>query len=127
MKANFKVALALAAGAAISAGVIQGVHAQTAPPAYFIADVTAVTDPEALKTIGPKLEQAVSAFGGKILVRGDKITALTGAQPKRVAVIRFDSLEKAQGWWNSDAQKEVRSVIEKVTTQRTFFVEGLPQ
>ena len=95
MRTNFKVALALIAGAAISAAVIQGVHAQTTPPTYFIADVTAVTDPEALKTVGPKLEQAVSAFGGKILVRGDKITALTGAQPKRAAIIRFDSLEKA--------------------------------
>ena len=32
-----------------------------------------------------------------------------------------------QSWWNSDAQKEVRSVIEKATANRTFFVEGLPQ
>ena len=51
MKSN-KAAIALVAGVAIGGSIIQGLHAQATAPAYFVADISAVTDPEALKAAG---------------------------------------------------------------------------
>ena len=49
MKTRYTVALAMLAGAAIGGSVIQGLHAQATTPTYFVADISAVTDPEAVK------------------------------------------------------------------------------
>ena len=127
MKANYKLALTLLTGAALGAAAIQGLHAQATPPTYFVADVSAVTDPEALKAIGPKSGPAMAAFGGKYIVRTENITPLTGTAPKRFVVIAFDSLAKAQGWQASATQKEIQAAINKAAPQRNFFVEGMPQ
>ena len=115
------------AGAAIGGSVIQGLHAQATPLTYFVADISAVTDTEAVKAIGAKLGPAVAAFGGKIIARSENITALVGTAPKRFVVIVFDSLAKAQAWYASAAQKEVSAIIIKAAPQRNFFVEGMPQ
>ncbi len=46
MKANYKLAIALLAGAAIGALAMQGLHAQAKPTAYVIAEID-VMNPEA--------------------------------------------------------------------------------
>lgn len=127
MKTRYTVALAILAGAAIGGSVIQGLHAQATPPTYFVADISAVTDPEALKTIGPKSGPAMAPFGGKYIIRTENIPPLTGTAPKRFVVIAFDSLAKAQGWQASATQKEIQAAINKAAPQRNFFVEGMPQ
>ena len=127
MKSNYKVAIALVAGVAIGGSIIQGLHAQATPPAYFVADISAVTDPEALKAAGGQSQTAVTAFGGKTIVRTENITPITGTAPKRFVVIAFDSLAKAQAWQASAAQKEAQAAINKAAPQRNFFVEGMPQ
>jgi hypothetical protein len=38
MKSNYKVAIALVAGTAIGGAAIQGLHAQTKPPVYFVGE-----------------------------------------------------------------------------------------
>jgi uncharacterized protein (DUF1330 family) len=127
MKTRYIVALSLLTGVAIGGSVIQGLHAQAAPPTYFVADVSAVTDPEALKTIGPKSGSSIAAFGGKYIARSENITPLVGTAPKRFVVIAFDSLVKAQAWYASAAQKEVSAIVIKAAPQRNFLVEGMPQ
>jgi uncharacterized protein (DUF1330 family) len=127
VKTRYTVALAMLAGAAIGGSVIQGLHAQATPPTYFVADISAVTDPEAVKANGSKSGPAVAAFGGKFIARSENITALVGTAPKRFVVIAFDSLAKAQAWYASAAQKEVSAIIIKAAPQRNFFVEGMPQ
>ncbi len=71
MKTRYTVALAMLAGAAIGGSVIQGLHAQATPPTYFVADISAVTDPEAVKatfkdntmtTTGSKVQTPEVAF-----------------------------------------------------------------
>ena len=48
-----------------------------------------------------------------------------GAAPKRSVIIVFDSKEKAQGWYNSAAQKEINAIRTKTTKSRAFVVEGM--
>ena len=49
MQTNYKVAIALVAGAAIGAA-IQGLHAQAKPPAYLVIPVLKINDAAAYKT-----------------------------------------------------------------------------
>ena len=127
MKTRYTVALAMLAGAAIGGSVIQGLHAQATPPTYFVADISAVTDPEAVKAIGPKSGPAMAPFGGKYIVRTENITPLTGTAPKRFVVIGFDSMDKANAWYKSAAQQEVENIRKQSTTSREFIVEGMTQ
>jgi uncharacterized protein (DUF1330 family) len=127
MQTRYMLAIAVVAGAALGGSVIQGLHAQATPPAYAIVDISSITDPEGFKALIPKAGPAAAAFGGKFIVRTDKITASDGTPPNRFVIIAFDSLEKAKAWDASAAQKEVTAIREKNSTSRQFFVEGMPQ
>jgi uncharacterized protein (DUF1330 family) len=127
MQTRYMLAVAVVAGAAVGGSVIQGLHAQATPPAYAIVDISNITDPEGFKTLIPKAGPAAAAFGGKFIVRTDKITATDGTPPNRFVIIAFDNLEKAKAWDASEAQKEVTAIRLKNTTSRQFLVEGMPQ
>ena len=40
MKTNYKLAIALVAGAAIGGAAIQGLHAQAKPPVYVVGEIS---------------------------------------------------------------------------------------
>jgi uncharacterized protein (DUF1330 family) len=127
MKTNYKFAIALVAGTVIGGAAIQGLHAQATPPTYAVVDISSITDPDGFKAIIPKAGPAVAAFGGKYIMRTDKITANDGTAPKRFVVIASDSLAKAKAWDASAGQQEVNGILMKNTTSRRFYVEGMPQ
>jgi uncharacterized protein (DUF1330 family) len=131
MKANYKLALTLLAGAALGGAAIQALHAQAKPPVYAVVDIAEVTDPEGFKAVGQRTNEAAAAafkeLGGRYLARTDKMTALEGTPPKRFVIIAFDSMEKAQAWNSLPAQKAVFEIAAKTTKQRRFIVEGMPQ
>ena len=54
MQTNYKVAIALVAGAAIGGAAIQGLHAQAKPPAYLVIPILKINDAAAYKTGVPK-------------------------------------------------------------------------
>jgi uncharacterized protein (DUF1330 family) len=66
----------------------------------------------------------VAGFGGKYIVRSDKITAVDGTPPKRFVVIEFDTMEHAKAWRASDLTAKVDAIRAKTTTSREFIVGG---
>jgi uncharacterized protein (DUF1330 family) len=126
MKSNHKLAIALVAGVAVGGAVIQGLHAQAAPPVFVVVDISAINDPEGFKAIIPKAgPETLVPFGGKYVIRTEKITALDGTPPKRFVVIAFDSMEKAKAWKASASSKEVDVIRNKTTKSSQFLVEGM--
>ena len=123
---NIKYALAMGAGFALGAAVIQGLHAQAKPPAYYIAEIT-VNDLEAyIKEFAARGLKPIQDEGAKFLVRGGKPISIQGAPPApRVTVIQFDSMDKAQAWWNSPANKNMQAIGDKYATFRNYLVEGV--
>jgi uncharacterized protein (DUF1330 family) len=124
---NIKYALAIGAGFALGAAVVQGLHAQAKPPAYFIAEIT-VNDQEAfIKEFSGPATKAIQAEGGaKFIARGAKPISTQGAPPApRVTAIQFDSMDKAQAWWNSPANKDIQAIGQKYATVRSYLVEGV--
>ena len=127
MKMNYKLAIALVAGVAIGGAAIQGLHAQAKPPAYLIIEINKVTDADGFKVITqtPGGAEVAKEFGGHYLARTTKITSLDGAAPERFIIYAFDSVDKAQGFNNSDYMKKVTAIRNKTTQARSFVVEGM--
>jgi uncharacterized protein (DUF1330 family) len=126
MKANHKLAIALVAGVALGGAVIEGLHAQATPPAFVVVDISAITDPEGFKALPPKAgPETLAPFGGKYIIRTEKITALDGTAPERFVVIEFDSVEKAKAWKASASAKEADVIRDKTTKSSQFLVEGM--
>src|SRR5580704_302674 len=103
MKAHFKVAITLVAGATIGAATIQGLHAQATPKAYVVTEIEVINQ-EAQNAYLPKVGEVIKSTGGTYLARGGKIVALEGGDaPKRLTIVVYDSLQKAQDSRSSPA------------------------
>jgi uncharacterized protein (DUF1330 family) len=114
------------AGAALGGAAIQTLYAQAKPRAYVIAEVTIKDQDGFLKEFTPAVVKAQEASGGKFLVRGGKTESQLGAPPApRVIVIEYDSLDKAEANWNSQATKDAFAIGKKYADFRQFAVEGL--
>ncbi len=125
MNANFKLMLAVVAGAAIGAVAAQGLHAQAKPKAYIVTE-TEVIDAAALAAYSPQAQAAIKAAGGRSLAPAtENAVALAGQAPKRVGISEWETLEKAQAWRNSEAWKALSPQRDKaLKTIRAFAVEG---
>ena len=128
MNTRYTVALSMLAGVALGAAVVQALHAQAKPPAYVVAEID-VTNPEPYeKEYVPRAAKAITDGGGKYIVRGGKTAAIYGEPPKpRIAIMAFESMEKAKAAFNSSAYKEAKKVGDKYANFRVYAVEGLSQ
>ena len=73
--------------------------------------------------MGPTNIVEVKHADGRFLARTDNITALDGAAPKSFVLIAFDSVDKANGFYQNT--KEMTAMRIKSTKSRAFIVEGL--
>jgi uncharacterized protein (DUF1330 family) len=126
MAIDYRIALTLLAGLAVGAAAVEGLHAQTKPPAYVVIAIRGISDHAAYKTVTEKAPPVVAGAGGKILIASGDINSLDGPSPKRFALIAFDSVEKAQAWYNLPAQKEITAMRKQSTDSLAFIVEGRP-
>jgi uncharacterized protein (DUF1330 family) len=126
MKRFLTPALTLLAGVAIGALVVQGLHAQARMPGFYIAEINVKNQDAYMKEFVPAAVKALQEASGKFVVRGGNTVATQGAPPaSRIVVLQFASIDKAQNWWNSQAQKEAQVIGDKYATFRSFIVEGL--
>ncbi len=128
MKTLYTAAFAMLTGAAIGAISVQGLRAQTKPPAYVVTEIEITNLDAYQKEYVPLARASIKAAGGHLLAAGQNIVVFEGAPPKtRIAINQFDSMEAAQNWRNSVQYKEDRKVGDKYAKFRSFAVEGLPQ
>jgi uncharacterized protein (DUF1330 family) len=128
MNSSYKTMLAVFAGAALGAAVVQGLHAQARPAGYYLAEITVKDRDSYIKDFVPLATKSLQDAGGKFVIRGGKTIATQGSAPApRVVVLQFDSLDKAEAWWNSPAQKAAQAVGDKYASFRSFLVEGIGQ
>src|ERR1035437_8166839 len=111
MKTNYKVAIALVAGAAIGGAAIQGLHAQAKPPVYVVGENTVTNVDGYTKEFVPLARTSIKKAGGKSVAASQNVNSLEGApQTSRVTINVFDSLEKAQAWRNGADFKAARII-----------------
>jgi uncharacterized protein (DUF1330 family) len=126
MKTRYTVVLSMIAGAAVGAAAIQGLHAQAKPKAYLVTE-SEILDRAAVPPYGSALSPAMQAAGGRWVNGGtgptEKITAVVGDPPKRLGVVEFENLDKAQAWLKSSDREAIapqRNKAIKITRQFIF-------
>jgi uncharacterized protein (DUF1330 family) len=125
MKMHLVVLVSVVAGAMAGAAAMQALHAQAKPPAYVVGEID-VKNPELFaKEYVPNASKAIRDGGGKYLVGGGKSVSFYGEPPKRIAIMAFDNLEKAEAAFNSAAYKEAKAAGDKYATFRIYVVEGV--
>ncbi len=128
MKTRYTVALSILAGVAVGAAAVQALHAQAKPPAYVVAEIDVTNLGPYDKEYVPPAAKAIADGGGKYIVRGGESAAFYGEPPKpRIAIMTFESMEKAKAAFNSTAYKEAKKVGDKYAKFRVYAVEGLSQ
>jgi uncharacterized protein (DUF1330 family) len=127
MNTTYKTMLAVFAVAALGAVVVQGLHAQAKPAGYYVAEITVNDRDSYVKDFVPPATKSLQDAGGKIIILGGRTIATQGSAPPRVVVFQFDSLDKAEAWWNSPAQKAAQAIGDKYASFRSFLVEGVGQ
>jgi uncharacterized protein (DUF1330 family) len=119
------IGLAMMTGAALGAGAVETLHAQAKPHAYTITEITIRDQDGYVKEFLPVISKSILAAGGKFIVRGGTSVAHQGLPPApRVVVTEYESLEKAQEYWNSPSAQGILRIGNKYAEFREFVVEG---
>jgi uncharacterized protein (DUF1330 family) len=128
MKSNYKIAVAMLAGVALGALVVQGLHAQAKPPIYVVGEIDVSNLDAYLKEYVPLAQAAIKAAGGRVLAAGQNITPIEGSPPKsRVTIAQWESIEQLNAYRKSAAFVDARKVGDKYAKFRAFAIEGVPQ
>jgi uncharacterized protein (DUF1330 family) len=94
-------------------------------PAYVIADVE-VTDPVGFEEYRSAVSPLIAAYGGSYVARGGAVDALEGDwAPKRLTILKFDSVAQAKAWYESPEYRPLRDLRKKTTKSKLLLVEGL--
>ena len=92
--------------------------------AYIIARVE-VTDPARYLEYTKLTPSAIARFGGKFIVRGGNVVTLEGEQEtRRLVVIEFPDMEKAQAFYNSPEYQAARDVRAGAAIGQFLAVDG---
>ena len=127
MTTRLTVLLSVSAGAIMGAAGVQTLHAQAKPPAYVVGEID-IANPEAFdRDYVPNAAKAIRDGGGKYIVVGGRSVALYGEPPKRIAIMAFESLEKAEAAFSSPAYTAAKREGDKYARFRIYAVEGVPQ
>ena len=124
MKSILKLGILLLAGIAIGGAGLSALHAQAKSPAYTIAEIE-VIDPAGFQDFAKRNAVGVKAAGGRFLASRGRIVTSEGTPPKGIAVIAWDDLDKAVGYFASSNFKELIPLRDKGAKVRLFHVEGL--
>lgn len=93
-------------------------------PAYILADVD-VTNPEQYAEYRKLSSAAFEAHGVTPLARGGRTVTLEGREPGRIVVLRFDSVEAAQAFYDSPEYAKARKAREGAAVMNMIIVEGV--
>jgi len=92
--------------------------------AYVIVDVD-VKDPERYREYVASVPPSIEKYGGRFVVRGGRAENLEGEwQPKRVVVLEFESIERAQEWWSSEEYRKPKAMRQAASHANMIVVEG---
>jgi uncharacterized protein (DUF1330 family) len=93
---------------------------------YWIVAYRSIADNEAFKEYGKVAGPAITAAGGKTLVRtSDAIEPHESGLMQRVVVIEFESFEKATATYKSEAYKKALAVLGTAADRDFRIVEGV--
>jgi len=103
MNAKSKIVIAAAAGAALGATAMQGLHAQAKLKAYTVSEteVLGTLPPDYLPTVRKAID---NGHGRSLRTLNGRVVSIEGsAPPKNVPLIEWDSVDDAVAFYKSKA------------------------
>jgi len=126
MTMPIKLAAALAGSLVFGCIGFGVLHAQTkTSPAFWVTETLEVSDQAAFLNVIKAVPATLQAFGGQYIVLGGKIAPGEGSPPRRITIVAFDNLDKAQQWFDSPTATAARAEAQKFAKIRSYFVEGV--
>jgi uncharacterized protein (DUF1330 family) len=126
MKPRIHILIALLCGVVIGGVGFGALHAQTrTASAYWVTEVLEMGDQAAFMKAIEAVPPTVQPFGGHYAVLGGRIAGDVGPPPRRIAIIAFDSMDKAEKWVSDPAAAAARAEASKYAKTRSFTVEGV--
>lgn len=94
-------------------------------PAYIVASVE-ITNPDGYQEYSAQVPATLEPYGGRFVVRGGTIEMLEGDRwfTPRLVVLEFPSLDKARGWYHSDAYQRIVPIRQANSTGRLVLIDG---
>jgi uncharacterized protein (DUF1330 family) len=93
--------------------------------AYVIYQVE-VLDPDQYARYIALSGPAVAAGGGEFIARGGETDALEGTAPVgRTVVVRFESMEAARAWYDSEQYQAAKQLREGAAKANAYIVDGV--
>jgi len=128
MKAKYTVTLSMLAGVAIGAVAVQGLHAQSKPPVYVVAEIDVSNLDSYVKEYAPLAQAAIKAGGGRLLAVGQGAMCVEGTPPaKRIAIQQWANMDQFNAYRKSADFAKAREIGNKYAKFRSWAIEGLPQ
>ncbi len=94
-------------------------------PAYVINDME-VTDPVTFDEYRKLSPPTVALYGGRFLARGGETRTLEGGwSPKRLVILEFPSVERAQAWIDSPEYAPARRLRQACARSNLIVTEGV--
>jgi len=84
-----------------------------------------ITNNEMYSEYVEKVPEIISRYGGRYLVRGGKVTSLTGNwNPEKIILIEFETIEHLQRCFESAEYLEIAPLREQSTNSKAIILEG---
>jgi uncharacterized protein (DUF1330 family) len=94
-------------------------------PAYVVVNVD-VKDPVRYEEYKQMVPPSLKAYGGRFIVRGGGVHVREGNwAPKRLVILEFPSLERAQAWYDSPEYAAAKALRQATASADLLIVEGL--
>jgi uncharacterized protein (DUF1330 family) len=122
-----KLLLALVLGIVIGAEAIPSLQAQPGRRGAYIVAETQVTEPAGYMEYLRREPDTLTPYRGRVLAHAlPDIREGTGPNAT-VAIVAFDSLQDADGWYNSPAYAKLRELRQSSAKSRVYILDGAVQ
>ena len=92
---------------------------------YWITLYRSVSNPAALAAYAKAAGPAITAGGGRFVVRGTAAKTYEAGLDQRTIVIEFDSLEKAVATYESPEYQAAKKLLEGAAERDVRMIEGV--
>jgi len=94
-------------------------------PAYVIVEID-IVDPMGYEEYKKLAGATVEKYGGEYIARGGTVETLEGDwKPKRIVVLKFESMQRAEEWLNSEEYREPRKMRHRTAKTKMILVDGV--
>ncbi len=124
MNVLFRMLFTLGAFVATLALFLSSAAAQTKTVAYAVVELDVRQPEEFSKEFFPLAAKIFAEAGGVFVARPTAPVAIDDIAPKRVAIIRFDSIDKAKATFASEAYRDARKIGDKYASFKIFVLEA---